>query len=242
VIVAAGVGGNEEQTWFGHEGIGLASGPEVSLDPRAGVDVLLDLSREPEPPAVATVGMQSNLAAAVREDDTYATRVPLLAVMGGIFRPFDRYGVRLEAGDHNLLCDADASAVSLNAGFPILYVPLDVTVRVVLRSSHLERLRGGDRLCRALAHLCDVWRPVMRARAGGSIPDDVVAVLHDPLTVACVATRDYVTVETWPIRVVVDRGVPRTVVDAEQGRLAEVVTDVDVDGFVEHWCDVVLGT
>jgi purine nucleosidase len=185
--------------------------------------------------------MQSNLAAAVTRDGEYASRVPLLAVMGGIFRPFDRYGVRLEAGDHNLACDAEAGAVSLNAGFPILYVPLDVTVRVALRTVHLDRLRAGDPLCRVLADLCDVWRPVMRARSAGPMPDDVVAVLHDPLTVACVATRDYVTVEPRPVRVVVDDGVPRTVVDPEQGRPAEVVTDVDVDGFVEHWCDVVIG-
>ena len=241
VVVAAGVGGNDDRTWFGHEGVGLPAGPEVAVDPRPGVDVLLDLSHEPEPPVVATVGMQSNVAAAVTRDATYAARVPLLAVMGGIFRPFDRYGIRLDAGDHNLVCDAEASAVSLNAGFTILYVPLDVTFRVVLRSADLDRLRAGDELCRALAALCDVWRPVMQARAGGPIPEDTVAVLHDPLTVACVVTREFVTVETLPVRVVVVDGVPRTVVDAEHGRPAEVITDVDVDGFVEHWCAVVTG-
>ena len=106
------------------------------------------------------------------------------------------------------MCDADASAVSLTAPFPILYVPLDVTFRVALRTTHLDRLRAGDDLLRALADLCDVWRPMMRARAGGPIPDDVVAVLHDPLTVACVVTRDFVTVETLPVRVVVEGGVP----------------------------------
>jgi hypothetical protein len=57
-----------------------------------------------------------------------------------------------------------------------------------------------------------------------------------------VVTRDFVTVETRPVRVVVDGGVPRTVVDPEHGRPPEVVTDADADGFVEHWCDVVLGT
>jgi hypothetical protein len=56
-----------------------------------------------------------------------------------------------------------------------------------------------------------------------------------------VVTREFVTVEPRSVRVVVENGVPRTVVDAEGGRPAEVVTDVDVDGFVEHWCDVVLG-
>jgi inosine-uridine nucleoside N-ribohydrolase len=82
----------------------------------------------------------------------------------------------------------------------------------------------------------------LQARARGAHADDVVAVLHDPLTVASVVTQDFVTVETFPVRVVVDDGVPRTVVDPEHGRPAEVVTDADADGFAEHWCDVVLGT
>ena len=241
VIVAAGVGGNDDRTWFGHEGVGLSAGTGVPIDARSAVEVLLELSHEADPPVVATVGRQSNLAAAVRRDPAYSARVPLLAVMGGVFRSFDRYGIRVDAGDHNLVCDAEASAVSLNAGFPTLYVPLDVTVRVALRSAHLERLRAADELCRALADLCDVWRPVLQRRAGAGIPDDVVAVRHDPLTVACVVTREFVTVETRPVRVVVADGVPRTVVDEEHGRPAEVVTDVDVDGFVEHWCDVVIG-
>jgi inosine-uridine nucleoside N-ribohydrolase len=167
--------------------------------------------------------------------------VPLLAVMGGVFRPFDRYGIRLDAGDHNLVSDAAASDASLNAGFPILYVPLDVTVQVAMRTAHVERLRNGDDLCRALASLCEVWYPVLHEVAQGRISDDVAAVLHDPLTVACVVTRSFVTVETLPVRVVVEDGVPHTVVDAEHGRPAEVVTDVDVDGFLEHWCDVVIG-
>jgi inosine-uridine nucleoside N-ribohydrolase len=242
VIVAAGVGGNDERTWFGHEGVGLPAGPEVAIDGRHAVDVLLDLSQSESAPVVATVGMQSNVAAAVARDREYPTRVPLLAVMGGIFRPFDRHGIWLQAGDHNLVSDADASAVSLNAPFPILYVPLDVTFRVELRTSHLDRLRAGDDLCRALASLCDVWSPLLHAGGRGSIADDVVAVLHDPLTVACVVTRHFVTVETLPVRVVVDGGVPRTVVDPEHGRPAEVVTDVDAVGFAEHWCDVVLAS
>jgi purine nucleosidase len=242
VIVAAGVGGNDEHTWAGHEGFGLPAGPEVPLDDRHAVDVLLDVSHDDEPPVVATVGMQSNVAAAVAREPDYPNRVPLLAVMGGVFRPFDRYGIRLEAGDHNLVSDAVASDASLNAGFEILYVPLDVTVQVAMRTAHLDRLREGDVLCRALAGLCDVWYPILHEVAQGRIPDDVVAVLHDPLTVACVVTREFVTVETRPVRVVVDRGVPRTVVDAEHGQPAEVVTDVDVDGFMEHWCEVVVAS
>jgi hypothetical protein len=86
----------------------------------------------------------------------YPAAVPMLAVMGGIFRTFDRYGIRLEAGDHNLVCDADSSAVSLNAAFRSSTCR-STSPSVVLAPPHLERLRAGDDLCRALADLCDVW-------------------------------------------------------------------------------------
>ena len=63
--------------------------------------------------------------------------------MGGVFAPIDFHGVALGPGrDFNLVTDPDASVTSLNAGFAIRYVPLDVTFRTVLRDEHVRRLRG----------------------------------------------------------------------------------------------------
>jgi purine nucleosidase len=242
VIVAAGIDGPMDRTWSGREGEGLEPGPEVSLDPRSAVDVLLADAASPDPAVVSTIGTQGNVAAAVQRDPTVAQRVPLLAVMGGVFAPIDLFGVTLPPSrDYNIVADTAASVVSLNAGFTTLYVPIDVTFRTTLRAWHLERLRAGDELCRVLAALCDVWRLVLHGRSEAPIPDDVVSFLHDPLTIACVVSREFVTVETFPVRVVVIDGVPRTVVDEGGGVPAEVVTDVDPAGFVEHWCDVVIG-
>jgi inosine-uridine nucleoside N-ribohydrolase len=67
----------------------------------------------------------------------------------------------------------------------------------------------------------------------------VVAYLHDPLTVACVAGTEFVTVERRPVSVAIHRGVPRTFVDPVEGREADVVVAVDADGFVEHMVKVV---
>lgn len=242
VVVAAGVGGFEDRTWFGHEGEGLSDGPTVAVDARDAVEVLLDAAHAGERPAVATIGMQSNVAAALRRDPSYPERVPLLAVMGGVFAPVEYLGLTHGPGrDHNLVVDPPAALASLNAGFPVRYVPLDVTVKVALRVHHLERLRAGDALCRALAGLVDVWRVVLHERSRGRIPDDVVAYLHDPLTVACVVTTDFVTLDRRPVTVALHRGVPRPFVDPLEGRAADVVTDVDADGFVEHWLSVVTG-
>lgn len=219
----------------GRDDVVVAAGPDA-------IDVLLADAARPDPAVVAAIGPHTNLAAALRRDPGYATRVPRLVVMGGSFGPIEVFGVRLPPGrDTNLVADPAASLASLAAGFVTRYVPIDVTFRTTLRTRHLERLRGGDALGRALAGLCDRWRAVLHTRAEAPVPDDVVAFLHDPLTVACVVTRELVTTEIRPVRVVLEDGVPRTVVDPQAGRPAEVVTDVDTDAFVEHWCAVVTG-
>ncbi|MBM3659329.1 MAG: nucleoside hydrolase [Actinobacteria bacterium] len=243
VTVAAGASGFEDRVWFGHEGEGLAAGPDAPIDPHDAVTVLLDASHRPHPPAVVTVGMLSNLAAAHRRDPSYPQRVPRLTVMGGVFAPVHYLGTVFGAArDTNLVVDPDAALEVLDAGFSLRYVPLDVTVQVPLRREHLERLRAADELGAALAALVDVWAVLLHERSRGRIPDDVVAYLHDPLTVAAAAGDEFVTVERRPVTVAEHDGVPRTFVDPVAGREADVVTGVDADGFVEHWLSVVTAT
>jgi len=243
VVVAAGVGGFEDRAWFGHEGEGLASGPDAPIDERDAATVLLDLSHTADPPAVVTVGMQSNVAAAVHRDPSYPHRVPRLVVMGGVFAPVHYLGAVMgPARDHNLATDPAASVAALNAGFAVRYFPLEVTVQVPLRSVHLERLRAADELGAALAALVDVWSVLLHERSRGRVPDDVVAYLHDPLTVSGAVEAGFVTVERMPVTVALHQGVPRTFVDPLEGRDADVVTGVDAAAFVEHWLEVVTGS
>jgi purine nucleosidase len=242
VRVAAGVGGFEDRVWYGHEGEGLATGADAPIDPHDAATLLLDESHRPHPPAVVTIGMLSNLAAARLRDPSYPQRVPRLTVMGGVFAPVHYLGTVFGAArDTNLVVDPDAAVAVLDAAFSIRYVPLDVTVQVPLRRPHLEHLRAADDLGAALAALVDVWSVLLQERSRGRIPDDVVAYLHDPLTVAAAVADDFLTLERRPITVAVHDGVPRTFVDPLAGREADVVTGVDADGFVEHWLAVVTG-
>ena len=117
-----------------------------------------------------------------------------------------------------------------------------MTFRVPLRRLHLDRLRTGDELCRTLAALVDVhfeqniaWR-----RPSGEV-GDVVALLHDPLTVACVVERSFVTIERLPVTVAMHDGLPRTVIDELSGKDADVVRFVDAVAFANRWLEVVLG-
>jgi purine nucleosidase len=242
VEVAAGVVGFEERAWMGHEGRGLPPGDALPLSDRDAVALLLDESRSPSPPVVATVGMQSNVAAAVDRDATYPERVPRLAVMGGVFAPVRPFGaIELPPFDHNLIVDSAASVRSLNAGFDVLYVPFDVTVNTILTRGQLDRLRRGDELCQALAALVDVWSEVLHEMSGGALPDEIVAMLHDPLTVACLVERSFVTTETLPVTVAMHDGGARTFIDPIGGREAEVVRSVDAPAFADWWLETVLG-
>lgn len=240
VEVAPGVGWSEppagRQSWFGHEGEEILDpGEERPAFSRDGVSLLVEETSEAGI-EIATVGMQSNIAAALDRDPDFAARVHRLDVMGGVFAPILLGSGELPpSADHNLMVDPDASIRSLNAGIPTMYVPLDVTIRTPLRQSHLERLRSGDDLCRVLARLIDVWVRVVKP------PDDVVALLHDPLAVACTIDRRFVTSEEILVTVAIHEGAVRTFIDRVAGNPAEVITSVDAPAFADFWLETVLG-
>lgn len=239
IEVAPGVGWTappaSRRSWGGHEGVGfLDADDEARTFERDGVALLLEETREGDI-EIATVGMQSNVAAAVERDPSLSERVARLDVMGGAFAPIIVGGVeRPPAFDHNLIVDPDASLRSLNAGFEVMYTPIDVTVQVPLRMSHLEGLGEGDELCRALVPMLEAWRN------HANYPDDTAALLHDPLAVACAVDRAFVTVERLPVTVAMHDGAVRTFIDPVQGREADVVTSVDAKPFADFWLETVL--
>jgi inosine-uridine nucleoside N-ribohydrolase len=224
--------------WMGHEGEGLEAGPELPLSRRGSVHLLTEVDHV----VIATIGMQSNIAAAVTREPALPGRVRLLAVMGGSFAPIVSLDDTEQPPDRdwNLVCDPPGALTALNAGFETLYVPVDVTFRCPLRRVHLERLRAGDELCRALASLVDIWYERILAPFGLGSASDVVAFLHDPLTVACIVDRSFVTVERMPVVVRMIDGVPRTIVDDGNGHDADVVRSVDAAAFADWWLETVL--
>ena len=239
IEVAPGVGWTEppasRRSWGGHEGVGfLDADDEARTFERDGVALLLEETRDGDI-EIATVGMQSNVAAAVERDPSLRARVARLDVMGGAFAPIIVGGVeRPPAFDHNLIVDPAASLRSLNAGFEAMYTPVDVTVQAPLRTSHLEALGDGDELCRALVPMLELWRN------HANYPDDTAALLHDPLAVACAVDRSFVTVERLPVTVAMHDGAVRTFIDPVQGREADVVTSVDAKPFADFWLETVL--
>lgn len=246
VEVAAGERGEQSQPQRGAEAghedamLGAVAG-ELALSSRDGVTLLLE-ECEAQRCEVATVGMQSNIAAALERDPGFANDVARLAVMGGVFAPVRFLGTELPPSvDHNLNVDQPASLRALSASIPTLYVPGDVTMGSWLMAPQLDRLRQGDALCRELARQIDIWQAHLRRRSRGIIPEDHVCLLHDPLTVACMADRRFVASETMRVTVAMHEGCVRTFIDPAAGHEAEVVTSLDAPRFAEFWLETVLG-
>jgi purine nucleosidase len=225
----------------GREGEGLIEdGKGLAISERDAVTLLID-ECSAHHYEIATVGMQSNIATTLEREPRFVGYVPRLTVMGGAFGPVRMLGNELPQGEHNLNSDPGAALRSLNSRFDILYVPVDVTMQAWLLSSHVDALRRGDALCVALAQQIDVWTPILRGMGRGTIPDDHVALLHDPLAVACMVDRRFVTSERKKVTVALHEGNVRTFTDPAGGWECEIVTSVDSRGFAAFWLETVLG-
>jgi inosine-uridine nucleoside N-ribohydrolase len=72
------------------------------------------------------------------------------------------------------------------------------------------------------------------------IPEDHVCLLHDPLTVACMVDRRFVTSMTARVTVAMHQGHVRTFIDPAAGDEAEIITSVDAPAFADFWLETVL--
>lgn len=220
----------------GHEDAMLGDFPEeLELSPRGAVQALADLLDDGVT-ELATVGMQSNLAALVQEVPGIVARAARVTVMGGFFRPVTSLGRPLTPSyDHNLNVDQAASLISLNAPFKFLYLPVDVSVQTWLLRPHVDALRTGDAFCRELARQVDIQRSEQP-----HLPDDYMCQLHDPLAVACMVDRKFVNTRHARVSVAMHGGIVRTFIDELAGSEAELVTSVDAPAFADWWLETVL--
>lgn len=217
--------------WLGHEGQGILSGDEdLPLAPWHGVDLLIDTVLR-ERPHVVAIGPLSNLAVAIMKEPAVIDAIPHLTVMGGALGR--TAGVPIT--EYNLGSDAEAAVVVLNAGIPTTLVPLDVTLQVALTSVDLVRLRRApSRLVQTLCDAIDVWVPLQRSffESTPMFNRDIVAFLHDPLTVAVLIERSLVTFEQLPLCAAIVDGVLRLIEDRAAPGM-EVAVEVDAPRFVE---------
>ena len=232
--------------WWGHEERCFHEGPDAPLTDEPAAERIVRAARETPGLEIVAVGPMTNVARALALDPGLPRRVGGLTVMGGHIRDV-AIGERIcDPGiDYNLCSDPEASIAVLGAGFRTRLVTADVTLHTWLRARDLARLDAAGPVARALADQVRLWSPVQRTifvdRLGGTLADDNVAFLHDPLTVLALFDETSLVFEDLCILPTLERQVFRTFeVDSSLGLGARMRTATSVDAerardqIVEH--------
>jgi purine nucleosidase len=187
IPVHTGVGqpllGLDPVYWPGHEGVGLLSDDDALPEPGAthAVDFLIaHVMANPGQITLLAVGPLTNVATAMVREPRLAESLKRLVIMGG---RIDIASTTEGPGEHNIKCDPEAAHVVFRSGAPIELVPLDVTLRAVVRQPGVNALRGkGTPYHEALADQI--------ARYPGFIDRGGSTFLHDPLAAMAIVAPD----------------------------------------------------
>ena len=164
----------------GHNGVGNVELPASAVSPvdESAAELLVWLSHEYAGDLeIVTVGPLTNIARALELDPELPDRIKSITIMGGAaLVP----GNITPLGEANIANDADAAAIVLRATWPIVLVPLDITLEHTFEESHRQQLLASDRpMAQALGNILDIYFEFYIDLYGHRS-----SALHDPLAAA----------------------------------------------------------
>lgn len=180
-------------TVHGTTGLGDVVLPVPARGPSEGhaVDFIVEtLKAAPGEITLVAVGPLSNVALAVRREPRVVEWARDLVIMGGSYTR----GNHNPAAEFNMLADPEAAAIVFEAGWTVTMLGLDVTLKAVVNSAVLDRMRPLGRLADLLVPAAQFYGTVT-AEGGPAIHDAcAVAYVLDPALFTCVPA--VVNVET----------------------------------------------
>ncbi len=152
---------------------------------------------------LVAVGPLTNIAAALALEPALPALLQSLVIMGGTL---DEPGNVTPAAEANFFNDPHAADVVLGVDWPVRIVGLDVTHRIMITDSDLDRIgnagtRSGRLIRDVSRHYVDFYTTSGAARGLGSEP---CCAMHDAAAIACVVMPDAFDYTTGPARVVPD--------------------------------------
>ena len=135
--------------------------PQVPLDPRPAVDLIIETVLAHDPGAVTLVplGPLTNIAYALRRHPPLVDLVAGVVLMGGGYSK----GNVTAAAEFNIYCDPEAAQIVFSAGWPVTQVGLDLTHQALATPEVIDRIT-------ALGHRAGPVRPRRPARVRPELP------------------------------------------------------------------------
>lgn len=204
------------------------------LDPRHGVDVIIDtvLSRQPGEVTLVPVGPLTNIAMAVRKQPSIVERVREVVLMGGGYHT----GNRTAVAEFNILTDPEAASIVFGEPWPVTMVGLDLTWQALATPDVLARIEAvGTQAARLVVAMLGFYGEAYRTHHFSAPP------VHDPCAVAYVIDPTLMTTRRAPITVELTgtATLGMTVADFRQPD-PQCSTQVAVDLDVQRFWDLVI--
>ncbi len=219
--VPIGVGARETLTgrpvwWAGHEGHGLPEIDGVQIDEDDTAAALLGRAAAAHRGQLElfAIGPLTNVAEAISADETFATSLHHLYIMGGAFWT--------EHAEHNIKSDPEAAEIVFRSGISMTVCGLDVTKRAWLREPDVVRV-GADAgsIGHVLADQVRRWWAFIGANENNP---------HDPLAILPAIRPELFRFEQCDVRVELDgENSGRTRLDRCGAGSVRIAADVDAE-------------
>jgi purine nucleosidase len=168
---------------------------DVALDPRHGVDLIIDtvMAHPPGEVTLVPTGPLTNVAMAVRKEPRIVERVAEVVLMGGAYGP----GNRTPVSEFNIGCDPEAAQIVFRESWPLTMVGLDLTHQALATPEVLARIAALNTApARFVADLLTFFAAAYRRVQGFAAPP-----VHDPCAVAFVIDPQVLTTRRTPLDV-----------------------------------------
>ena len=161
----------------GLDGVELPE-PTVQLDPRHGVDLIIEtiMSNEPGTVTLVPTGPLTNIAMAARKEPRIVERVQEVVLMGGGYH----VGNWSPVAEFNIKVDPEAAHIVFNEKWPIVMVGLDLTHQALATDEVAERIAAvPGSVSQFTLGLFTFFRKAYQDAQGFEFPP-----VHDPCTLA----------------------------------------------------------
>lgn len=210
--------------------------PTVGLDPRHGVDLIIDTVMS-EPAGQITLvptGPLTNIALAVRKEPRIVELVKEVVLMGGAYRG----GNFSATAEFNIAVDPEAAHIVFTEPWPLTMVGLDLTHQALATREVVDRIRAiGGPVARFVVDILDFFTRSYQDMQGFEAPP-----VHDPCTVAYVIDPNVLTTRKVPLSVELTGGLTRgmTVADFRSPPGPDCTTSVAVTLDHERFWNLVI--